>query len=162
MWSVKPLLWSSGQSSWLQIQRARFDSQTYQIFREVMVLEGGPLNLVSTTKELHRRKSSGSGLESREYVRRDQSRWPCGTLYPQQLALTSPTSGGNSVDIVRSRTQTTEFFYMWRVRRLHQKVMVLQIVSIYSLMGNYQLFGEEFCFELQENFLRIIDSYWLN
>jgi hypothetical protein len=33
-----------------------------------------------------------------------------GTLYPQKLALTSLTSGGRSVDIVRSRTQTTEFF----------------------------------------------------
>jgi hypothetical protein len=30
-------------------------------------------------------------------------------LYPQKLALTSPTSGGRSVDIVRSRTQATEF-----------------------------------------------------
>jgi hypothetical protein len=31
-------------------------------------------------------------------------------LYPQKLALTSPTSGGRSVGIVRSRTQATEFF----------------------------------------------------
>jgi UbiD family decarboxylase len=30
------------------------------------------------------------------------------TLYPQKLALTSPTSGGRSVGIVRSRTQATE------------------------------------------------------
>jgi hypothetical protein len=30
-------------------------------------------------------------------------------LYPQKLALTSPTSGGPSVGIVRSRTQATEF-----------------------------------------------------
>jgi hypothetical protein len=30
-------------------------------------------------------------------------------LYQQKLALTSPTSGGCSVGIVRSRTQTTEF-----------------------------------------------------
>jgi hypothetical protein len=29
-------------------------------------------------------------------------------LYPQQLALTSPTGGGRSVGIVRSRTKTTE------------------------------------------------------
>jgi hypothetical protein len=27
-----PPLWSSGQSSWLQIQRSRFDSRRYQIF----------------------------------------------------------------------------------------------------------------------------------
>jgi hypothetical protein len=29
-------------------------------------------------------------------------------LYPQKLALTSPTSGSRSVDIVRSQTQATE------------------------------------------------------
>jgi len=30
-------------------------------------------------------------------------------LYPQKLALTSPTSGGRSVGIVRVRTKATEF-----------------------------------------------------
>jgi hypothetical protein len=30
-------------------------------------------------------------------------------LYPQKLAISSPTSGGRSVGIVRSRTQTMEF-----------------------------------------------------
>jgi len=30
-------------------------------------------------------------------------------LYPQKLALTSPTGGGRSVGIVRSRTRATEF-----------------------------------------------------
>jgi hypothetical protein len=54
-------------------------------------------------------KSSGSCLENRKYVRRDPSRWPRGTLYPQKLAIISPTSGGRSVGIVRSRTQTIEF-----------------------------------------------------
>jgi hypothetical protein len=44
----RPHLWSSGQSSWLQIQ-----------------------SLVSTTEELLGRKRSGSGLENREYGRRD-------------------------------------------------------------------------------------------
>jgi hypothetical protein len=52
-----------------------------------------------------------SGLESREYGRRNPSRWPRGTLYPQKLALTSPTSGGRSVGIVRSRTKATEFTF---------------------------------------------------
>jgi hypothetical protein len=45
-------LWSSGQSSWLQIQRSAFDSRRYQIFWEVMGLERGPLSLVSTAEEL--------------------------------------------------------------------------------------------------------------
>jgi len=31
-------------------------------------------------------------------------------LYPQKLALTSPTGGGRSVGIVRSRTKATEEF----------------------------------------------------
>jgi hypothetical protein len=68
----------------------------------------GPLNLVSTTEELLGRKSSDSGLENRNYGRRDPS-WPRGTLCPQKMALNSPTSGGRSVGIIRSRTQDTEF-----------------------------------------------------
>jgi hypothetical protein len=52
------------------------------------------------------------GLESREYDRRDPSRWSRGTLYPQKLTRTSPTSGGHSVGIVRSRTEATEFLFM--------------------------------------------------
>jgi hypothetical protein len=39
----------------------------------------------------------------------DTSRRPRGTLYLQKVALTSPTSGGLSVGMVRSRTQATEF-----------------------------------------------------
>jgi hypothetical protein len=59
-----PPLRSSGQSSWLQIQRSGFDSWRYQIFLEVVDswryqiflevvgLEQGPLSLVSTIEEL--------------------------------------------------------------------------------------------------------------
>jgi hypothetical protein len=49
-----------------------------------VVLERGPLSLVSTTVELLERKSSGSGLENREYGRKDASRLPRGTLYPHK------------------------------------------------------------------------------
>jgi hypothetical protein len=55
-----PLLWSSGQSSWLQIRRPGFDSRRYQIFWEVVGLERGPLSLVSTTDELLDRKVAAS------------------------------------------------------------------------------------------------------
>jgi hypothetical protein len=72
-------------------------------------LERGPLSLVSTTEELLGKKSNGSYVENREYGCRDPSHWPRGTLYPQNSAVTSPTSGGRSVGIVRSRTQTMEF-----------------------------------------------------
>jgi hypothetical protein len=105
MW---PPLWPSGQSSWLQIQRSGFDSQRYQVFWEVG-LERGPLSRMCTVEELLGRKSSGSGLESQEYDRKDPSCWLHGTLYLQRLALTLPTSGGLSVGIVRLRTQATEF-----------------------------------------------------
>jgi hypothetical protein len=47
-------------------------------------------------------KSSGSSLENREYGRRDPLSWPLNTFYQQKFALTSPTSGGSSVGIVRS------------------------------------------------------------
>jgi hypothetical protein len=106
-------LWSRGQSSWLQTQRSGFDSRCYQIFWEVMGLERGPLSLVDTTEELLGINSSGSGLENREYSRRGPSRWPRGTLYPQKLALTSPTIDCRSVGIVRSQTQTMEFFFFF-------------------------------------------------
>jgi hypothetical protein len=41
--------------------------------------ERGPLSLVSKTEELFEGKRSDSGLESREYGRRDSSRRPRGT-----------------------------------------------------------------------------------
>jgi hypothetical protein len=37
-------------------------------------------------------------------------------LYPQKLALTSPTSRGRSVGIVSSRTQATEFSFIILVK----------------------------------------------
>jgi hypothetical protein len=94
----------------LQIQRSGLDSRRYQIIWEVAGLERGPLSLVSTY-ELLERKSSGSGLENREYGIEDPLRWPRDTLYLQKLSLTSPTSGGRSVGIVRSRTKATEFCF---------------------------------------------------
>jgi hypothetical protein len=97
----RPPLWSSGQSS------------------------GGPGSIPGTTRKKlvwngvnsaswvqlrsYLIEKCGSCLENREYGCRDPSRWPRGTLYPQKLANTSPTSGGRSVGIVRSRTQTMEF-----------------------------------------------------
>jgi hypothetical protein len=44
----QPPLWSSGQGSWLQIQRCAFESRRFLVFWEVVGLEQGPLNLVST------------------------------------------------------------------------------------------------------------------
>jgi hypothetical protein len=55
------------------------------------------------------KKSSGSGLENWDYglgIRHGDHATP---FYTQKLALTSPTGGGRSVGIVRSRTKATEF-----------------------------------------------------
>jgi hypothetical protein len=79
-----PPLWSSGQGSWLQIQRSEFDSRRYQTLWEVVGLEQGPLSLVSTIEELLEWKSSGSGLENQDYGHKDQLRRPHDTLYPQK------------------------------------------------------------------------------
>jgi hypothetical protein len=99
----RPPLWSSGQSCGLQTQRSGFGSRLYQIFWGVVGLERGPLNLVSSIEELLEWKSSGSGLENREYSRRNPSYWPRGTHYPQTLALTFAASCGRSVGIILSR-----------------------------------------------------------
>jgi hypothetical protein len=47
-----------------------FDSRRYQIFGEAVGPEWGPLSLTSKIEDLLERKSSGSGLEKREYGRR--------------------------------------------------------------------------------------------
>jgi hypothetical protein len=104
---MRPSLWSSGQSSWLQIRRPGFDSRHYQ--KKSNGSETGSIQPREYNWGATWWKSSGSCLENREYGRKDPSRWPRGTLYPQKLAITSPTSGGRSVGIVRSRTQAMEF-----------------------------------------------------
>jgi hypothetical protein len=62
-----------------------------------VLLERGPLSLVSTTEELLERKNSGSGLQSREYSRGHA----VAPSIRKMLVLNSPTRGGSSVGIVR-------------------------------------------------------------
>jgi hypothetical protein len=68
-------------------------------------LERCPLSLVRIIEELLEWKSSCSGQENRINGQGDPLRWPRDTLYPQKLALTSPTSGGRSLCIVPLRTR---------------------------------------------------------
>ena len=58
-------------------------------------------------------------------------------LYPQKLALTSPTSGGRSVGIVRSRTKATEFFFfLLPARNIHfQRNSWKLPLFIYNFIG---------------------------
>jgi hypothetical protein len=56
-----------------------FDSRRYHNLWEVVGLEWGPIRLVSTIEELLKRKSSGYGLENREFDCRDPPRWLLGT-----------------------------------------------------------------------------------
>jgi hypothetical protein len=72
----------------------------------------GPLRLVSTIEEILGRNSSDSCLENRDYGRVHRADHPT-PFYLQKLALTSTTSGGRSVGIVRSRTKTTELLTPW-------------------------------------------------
>jgi hypothetical protein len=75
------------------------------------VIERGPLSLLRSIEELLERKSSVSRSRKTEKtvvgIRFADHVTP---LYPQKLALTSPTGGGLSVGIVRSRTKATEFY----------------------------------------------------
>jgi hypothetical protein len=101
--------WSNGQSSYLQIQRSGFDSLRYQIFWEAVGLGRGHL---------------ASWVQSRSYLKEEVATWvqksentavrirhadhPAPSIR-KKLTLTSPTSGDHSYDVVRSRTQATEF-----------------------------------------------------
>jgi hypothetical protein len=56
-------------------------------------------------------------------------------LYPQKLALTSPTGGGHSVGIVRSRTKATEFSFSLDITRLASNEIFLPSNKIHREIG---------------------------
>jgi hypothetical protein len=80
-----------------------FDSRCYHW--EVVGLKRGPLSLVKIIEELLDGKVAAPVLKAEINCRGDPLRWPRDTLYPQKLALTSPTRGGRSVGIVRLWTK---------------------------------------------------------
>jgi hypothetical protein len=103
-----------------------FDPRRYHIFWVVVGLERGLLSLVRSIEELLEQKSSGSRS-------RKQRLTAVGTrcadrvtpLYPQKLALTSPTGGGHSVGIVRSWTKDTEFSLVYVFLLLWLCILIL-------------------------------------
>jgi hypothetical protein len=79
--------------------------------KKVVDLERGPLSILSTTEELldgkgaapvSKTENTAVGIRHADHV---------APSIRNKLAITSPTSGGRSVGIVRSRTQTMEFFF---------------------------------------------------
>jgi hypothetical protein len=77
--------------------------------KKVVGLERSPLSLVSTTEELLDRKVAAPVYKTENTAVGIRHADHVALLYPQKLAITSPTSGGRSIGIVRSRTQTMEF-----------------------------------------------------
>jgi hypothetical protein len=130
--------------------------------KKVVGLERGPLSLVSTTEELLDKKSSGSCLENREFGRRDPSRWPRGTLYPQKLATTSARSGGRSVGIVRSRTQTMEFFlFSWNrntFKTLELDFILGNVLPITSSQCIYQRYNFKYSLPIGTILLALVTT----
>jgi hypothetical protein len=60
------------------------------------------------------------------------------TLRPQKLALTSPTRGDRSVDIVRSRTQATELVAVVSRESLILVILSLTLIHIVAyILCNY-------------------------
>jgi hypothetical protein len=72
-----PPLWSSGQRSWLHIQRPGFDFRLYQIFWEVVSLNRGTLSLVSTIEELLERKIAAPVEKTEITAKGDPARRLC-------------------------------------------------------------------------------------
>ena len=91
-----------------------FDPRRYQIFWVVVGLEQGQPREPREVNwgAIWMKKVAASGLEKKRLT-------AVGTrcadhvtpLYPQKLALTSPTGGGRSVGIVRVRTKAMEFSF---------------------------------------------------
>jgi hypothetical protein len=107
-----PPLWSSGQSSWLQIRRPGFNSRHYQK-KKVVGLERGPLSLVSTTEELLDRIVAAPVFETENTavgIRHADHVAPSIRKSWQPLRRQAAVA---RVGIVRSRIQTTEFSFFF-------------------------------------------------
>jgi hypothetical protein len=100
-WLVSELwqpLWSSGQSSWLQMQRSRVRLPALPDF--FLRSSGSGTGSTQPRDDSWGAISRKWRLRSRKpklSIMGESLRWPRDTVYPLKLALTSPTSGGRSV-----------------------------------------------------------------
>jgi hypothetical protein len=122
------ILWSSGQSSWLQIQRSRVRFPTLPDFLRSSASGTASTRPREDSWELFQ-GNSGSGLGNEINGRGGPLRWPRDALYPLKLALTSPTSCGRSVGIVRLRTKTTELVFFVFVLEYKKGKLKLQLLE---------------------------------
>jgi hypothetical protein len=79
--------------------------------KKVVGLERGPLSLVSRTEELLDRKVAAPVYKTENTAVGIRHADHVVLSIRKKLATTSPTSGGRSVGIVRSLTQTMEFSF---------------------------------------------------
>ena len=114
IYTLWPPLWSSGQSFWLQIQWSRVRSPALPDF----LSSSGSWTGSTQPREPREVNWGATWLKKSSGSRSRKQRWTAvGTrcadhvtpLYPQKLALTSPTGVGRSVGIVCVRTKATEF-----------------------------------------------------
>jgi hypothetical protein len=103
---------SSHQNVWAAINDLHFEMISVGTIRSEIETALTSWGFPAVVWDFHFEIFLWSGLEIREYCHRDQSRLPRSTLYPQNLALISPTSGGRSVSIFRSRTKVTELLLL--------------------------------------------------
>ena len=60
-------------------------------------------------------------------------------LYPQKLALTSPTGGGRSIGIVRVRTKATEFSLYIYIYIYTEPYLILHSIPDQSMWGLWRI-----------------------
>jgi hypothetical protein len=110
-----PPLWSNGQSFWLQIQRSRGPFPAPSDFLRSLGCETGTAQpRVDNWGATWMKKIAVQIYKTEINGRGNSLRWPRNTLYPHMVALSSSTSGGSSVGIVRLRTKATEVSFFFR------------------------------------------------
>jgi hypothetical protein len=85
---------------------------------------------VSTTEELLDRKVAAPVYKTENTAVGIRHADHVAPFIRKKLAITSPTSDGRSVGIVRSRTQTMEFFFFMRQTRRRKEHVYCGIIVV--------------------------------